>query len=128
MYKGVINNPIEVKAHEPIPFETLLNDGINTDIKEVGKPMLISLHDYTVAVNVVLTGVARGTTASIKIMSCGEEIPHAVASTTSMASSFVITMNVIELMHARKADTECACLSVVCDTDCTINAGSFCVA
>lgn len=128
MYKGVINSPIEVIAGEPIPFETLINDGMYTDIKEPGKPVLIGLHDYIVASNVVITGVPRGSVASIKILSCGKDIPHAVASVTSFAASFINTLNIMELMHARQADTECACLSVVTDVDCTINAGSFCVA
>lgn len=131
MYKGVINEPTEVKANEPIPFITIYNDGKCTDIENDGMTKLITPnYDYIVSANAVLTNVPRNTHFEIQLYVGDEKIPNAIAAAVSVSGTMEFTLNIFDVLHAKLAENAdgCSCLNVRTNEDCVIKAGVFCVA
>lgn len=120
MYKGAITANKAIQANTDIPFVTFFNDGKNTDIKEDGKPELITPNKiYKISAIISVTNVPEG---NITARMQGDGLPmiEAAASVVSGGTTEKHTLNLINAVKALPADTGLANVSIQLDGACTI--------
>lgn len=127
MYKGAITASTAIQANTDIPFVTFFNDGKNTDIKEAGKPELITPNRiYKIGAMLNITGVAAGNITA-RMQGDGMPMIEAAASATSEGTTEKLTLNIINAVKALPAESGLATLSLQLDGACTITNAVFTV-
>lgn len=127
MYKGAITASTAMQPNTDIPFVTFFNDGKNTDIKEAGKPELITPNRiYKIGAMLNITGVAAGNITA-RMQGDGMPMIEAAASATSEGTTEKHTLNIINAVKALPAESGLATVSVQLDGACTITNAVFTV-
>lgn len=127
MYKGSIVSDVAITANKDIPFETVFNDGKNTDIRTAGIPLLITPNKvYEVEVMLNLTNIAAGD-VDVYLMADGDQVLETTASLTSGGTSEFHTVTIPAVIRTKSAERGYVTLSAQIDKACTIAAGVFIV-